>query len=152
MTCYDSVAKKDKIKYDRKFISMIDEWKKPLKDPFFFMELDHIDSYKPSEYCSNQGCSLLVLAYNFFPSIFDFNVLWLFPLVLSKSLSNWIGLLIPCTNTFHIILERGGRSGGLFVYLIQSHSQPYASFCISGNSVCGTLPWYFFLSSIAPFS
>ena len=149
MTCYDSVAKKDKIKYDRKFISMIDEWKKPLKDPFFFMELDHIDSYKPSEYCSNQGSSLLVLAYNFFPSIFDFNVLWLFPLVLSKSLSNWIGLLIPCRYTFHIIIERGGRNGGLFMYLLGSYSNPYVGFLFVRKCHACTLPWYYFQSTLA---
>ena len=73
---------------------MIDEWKNPQNDPFFFVKLDHIDSYKPPEYCSNQGCSLLVLACDFFPSICDFVFLRFFPLVLSKSLSNRIILLI----------------------------------------------------------
>ena len=141
LTCYDSIAKKDKIKYERKFISMIDEWKKPLEDPFFFIKLDNIDSYKPSEYCSNQGCALLVLAYDFFPSIFDFNFLRFFPLVLSKSLSNWIELLIPCIDTFHIILERGGRSGGLFMYLLGSYSNPNINLCFSGFVIYATLPW-----------
>ena len=126
LTCYDSVAKKDKIKYCRKFIFMIDEWKNPLKDPFFFVKLDHIDSYKPSKYCSNQGCTLFVLAYDFFPSSFEFNLLRFFPLVLSKSLSNWIILLIPCTDTFHIIIERGWRSGGLFFVL---NTVPFTAIC-----------------------
>ena len=150
LTCDDSVAQNSKIKYCRKFIFRIDEWKNPLKDPFFFVQLDHIDSYNPSDYCSNQGCALFVLVYNLFLLFLISICLRFFPLVLSKSLSNCIGLLIPCTGTFNIILERGGRSGGLFMYLIRSHSQPYASFCISGSSLCGTLPWYLFLSSIAP--
>ena len=70
---------------------MIDEWKNPLKDPFFFIKLDHIVSYKPSDYCSNQGCTLFVLAYDFFflflISIFyDFFLLYcpnLFPIELN---------------------------------------------------------------------
>ena len=150
LTCFWHCTRKNKIKYYRKFIFMIDEWKNPLKDPFFFVQLDHIDSYNPSDYCSNQGCALFVLVYNLFLLFLISICLRFFPLVLSKSLSNCIGLLIPCTGTFNIILERGGRSGGLFMYLIRSHSQPYASFCISGSSLCGTLPWYLFLSSIAP--
>ena len=148
-TCFWYCTKKDRIKYCRKFIFMIDEWKNSLKDPFFFVKLDHIDSYKPSEYCFNQGCTLFVLAYDFFPSIFDFNFLRFFPLVLSKSLSNWIGLLIPCTCTLHIIIERGGRSGGLFMYLLESYSNQYVGFLFVGKCHACTLPWYYFLSIFA---
>ena len=149
LTFFWYCTKKDKIKYCRKFIFMIDEWKNPLKDPFFFVKLDHIDSYKPSEYCFNQGCTLFVLAYDFFPSIFDFNFLRFFPLVLSKSLSNWIILLIPRTYTFHIILERGGRSGGLFVYSLLAHSNPYVEFLFVGKCHACALPWYYFQSTLA---
>ena len=49
---------------------MIDEWKNPLKDPLFFAELDHNNLYKPYEYHSDQGSTLLVFVYNFFFSNF----------------------------------------------------------------------------------
>ena len=70
---------------------MIDAWKNTLKDPFFFVKLDHINSYNHPEYCSNQGYTLLVLAYCFFPSIFDFDFLRCF--------------LLYCPNLFPIELD-----------------------------------------------
>ena len=69
-----------------------------------------------------------------FPSNFDYVFLQVFPLVLFKSLSNWIWLLIPCTGTLSLysILERGGRSEGLFLCLLWSHSQQYVNFYFFG--------------------
>ena len=61
---------------------MIDEWKNPLNDPFFFAELYRNDLHKPQEYYHyDQGCALLVLVYDFFFSNFDFVFLRFFPLV-----------------------------------------------------------------------
>ena len=121
---------------------------KTSKRSVFFVKLDHINLYNLSKCRVNQGGSRLVLVCNFFPSNLDFVFFPIFPLVLSKSLSNWIRLLIPCTGTFHIILERVGRSGCLFVYLMRSHSQQYVSLCLSGFAIYATLPWYFFQSTL----
>ena len=71
-TCFWYCTKKGRIKYCRKFIFMIDEWKKPLKDPFSFVKLDHIDSYNLSKCRVNQEGDRLVLVCNFFPSNFNF--------------------------------------------------------------------------------
>ena len=67
---------------------MIDECKNTLKDPFFFVKLDHNNSYNLSKCRSNQGGAHLVLVRNFSPANFDFVFFRFFPLVLSKSLSN----------------------------------------------------------------
>ena len=61
-----------------------------------------------------------------FPSNFDYVFLQVFPLVLFKSLSNWIWLLIPYTGTLYSILKRGGRSEGLFLVLVMV---PFTAIC-----------------------
>ena len=79
LTFFWNCTKKDKIKYCRKFIFMIDAWKNTLKDPFFFVKLDHNNSYNLSKCRPYQGGAHLVLVCNFSPANFDFVFFPIFP-------------------------------------------------------------------------
>ena len=114
--------------------------KNPLKDPFFFVKLDHIDSYKPSKCLVNQGGAHLVLVCNFFSSNFDFVFFRFFLLYCPNLFPIELYCLFLVQIRFISSLKGVEGVGACFLYLIRSHSQQYVSLCLSGFVIYATLP------------